>query len=76
MYAVDVTASDVFSKGNPKKIFEGNYFLRGIRNFDIHPDGKSFIMIQPSDAAGQEQKIYVIQNFSEELKRLAPANKD
>ncbi len=75
MYAVDVTATDTFTKGNPRKIFEGNYFLPTGRRFDIHPDGKSFIMIQP-DVGPQEAKIFVIQNFSEELKRLAPANND
>ena len=37
MYSVDVTATDSFSKGNPEKIFEGNYFLPRQRGFDIHP---------------------------------------
>ncbi|MCH7678302.1 PD40 domain-containing protein [candidate division KSB1 bacterium] len=73
MYAVDVTATDTFTKGNPKKIFEGNYLPTG-RRFDIHPDGKSFIMIQP-DVGPQAQKIFVIQNFDEELKRLVPGGK-
>jgi serine/threonine-protein kinase len=71
MYAVDVTATDIFTKGNPRKIFEGNYFLSTGRRFDINPDGKSFIMIQP-DVGPQAQRILVIQNFDEELKRLAP----
>jgi len=75
MYAVDVTATDTFTKGNPRKIFEGNYFLPTGRRFDIHPDGKSFIMIQP-DVGPQEAKIFVIQNFDEELKRLVPVGRD
>ena len=79
MYSVDVTATDVFAKSNPKKIFEGNYFFRYGRRFDIHPDGDKFIMIQrpegPEDTPG-EQKIFVIQNFDEELKRLVPTGKD
>jgi len=29
-------------------------------------------MIQPGEAGTQEQKIFVIRNFSEELKRLVP----
>ena len=76
MYSVDVTATDVFSKGNPKKIFEGNYFLPRGRRWDIHPDGDRFIMIQPGEAGTQEQKIFVIRNFSEEIKRLLPVGKD
>jgi Tol biopolymer transport system component len=76
MYAVDVTATEVFSKGNPQKIFEGNYFLPRGRRFDIHPDGDKFIMIQRAEVPPEEQKIFVIQNFSEELKRLVPVGKD
>jgi len=75
MYAVDVSTGDVFSKGNPKKIFAGNYFLPARRRFDIHPDGDRFIMIQRSDIPAEAQKIFVIQNFSEELKRLVPGGK-
>jgi len=76
MYSVDVTSGDVFSNGNPKKIFAGNYFVSpGGRSFDIHPDGDRFIMIQPSEGP-QEQKIFVIRNFSEEIKRLVPVEKD
>ena len=76
MYAVDVSTGDVFSKGNPKKIFEGNYLLPTRRRFDIHPDGDRFIMIRRPDIPAEAQKIFVIHNFSEELKRLVSGNKD
>ena len=75
MYSVAVTSGDVFSKGTPKKIFEGNYFLPTRRRFDIHPDGDRFIMIQPPDVGPQERTIFVIQNFDEELKRLVPVSR-
>jgi len=77
MYSVDVDATNGFSKGNPKRIFEGNYFLSRGRRWDIHPHGDRFIMIQdPTRASAEEQKIFVIQNFDEELKRLVPTGKD
>ena len=76
MYSVDVTATDTFSKGNPKKIFEGDYFLPRGRRWDIHPNGDKFIMIQRSEVENRERKIYVIQNFDEELKRLVPVGDD
>ena len=76
MYAVDVTATDVFTKGNPRKIFEGNYFLPRGRRFDIHPDGDRFIMMGAAGGESQAQPLFVIHNFSEELKRLAPAKQD
>jgi hypothetical protein len=76
MYSVDVTSTHTFSKGSPKKIFEENYFLPWGRRWDIHPDGDRFIMIQSPEAGPQEEKIFVIRNFDEELKRLAPVGKD
>jgi len=75
MYSVDVSTGDVFSMGNRKKIFDGNYFLPTRRRFDIHPDGDKFIMIKRPELALGEQKIFVIQNFDEELKRLVPGGK-
>jgi len=78
MYAVDVTATNNFSKGTPKKIFEGDYFSfsgRG-RRFDIHPDGDRFIMIQQPGGTNKVRKIFVIQNFDKELQRLMPVTKD
>ena len=76
MYSVDVTSGDVFSKGTPKRIFEGDYLLSDGRRFDIHPDGDRFIMIQEWAGDQRAQKIFVIRNFSEELKRLVPIGED
>ena len=78
MYAVDVTTQGHFSKGTSKKIFEGAYFdFSGQgRRFDIHPDGERFIMIQQPGGTNNEHRIFVIQNFFEELQRLAPAKRD
>ncbi len=72
MYAVDVTTEDDFSKRNPRKIFEGNYVLSRARPFDIHPKGNKFIMMPGAGGEQQAQQLFVIQNFSEDLKRLAP----
>ena len=76
MYSVEVITGNLFSKGNPKKIFESNNIAGLGRRFDIHPDADRFIMIQEADVRPQEQKVFVIQNFSEELKRLVPTGKD
>ncbi len=76
MYSVVVSTGDIFSMSNPKKIFAGNYFLRARRRFDIHPDGDRFLMIKRPELALGEQKIFVIQNFDEELKRLVPVGRD
>ena len=76
MYSVDVTSGDVFSHDNPQRIFEGDYFFSGFRRFDIHADGERFIMLQNFHVNQQAQKIFVIQTFSEELKRLVPLGKN
>ena len=74
MYAVDVIAIDVFSKGNPRKIFEGNYFLPTGRRFDIHPDGDRFVIGHRGGAtvtdAAADQQFWVVVDWFEELKRL------
>ena len=42
--------------------------------YDIHPDGKRFVMVSESEGAisARRQQINVVLNWSEELKRLAP----
>ena len=78
---VDVEAEPTFRLGNPKTLFRGSYFsgtLLGrasIPNWDIHPDGKRFLMIklpQTTDeesAGGIPHKITVVLNWFEELKQ-------
>ena len=44
------------------------------RTYDIAPDGRRFLMItQAGDEAAAPQNIVVVQHWSEDLKRLAPA---
>jgi hypothetical protein len=61
--------------GVPKSLFRGPYFtvLSG-RTYDVAPDGGRFLMIK-QDAPRAERRptqLVVVQNFFEELKRLAP----
>ncbi len=61
--------------GVPKSLFRGPYFtvLNG-RTYDVAPDGRRFLMIK-QDAPRAERRptqLVVVQNFFEELKRLAP----
>jgi eukaryotic-like serine/threonine-protein kinase len=76
MMAVDVTAQPSFVAGKPKMLFEGRYVSTNVPEFDVSPDGQRFLMLKP---VTQEQaapaQINVVLNWSEELKRLAPAGK-
>jgi Tol biopolymer transport system component len=63
-----------WSSGSPAKVIEGPYMTRSLRDkptYDVSTDGKRFLMVKqpPNQAAPQ---IVVVQNWTEELKRLAP----
>jgi dipeptidyl aminopeptidase/acylaminoacyl peptidase len=61
--------------GNPAKIVDGRYVTSGgsIRNFDVSADGKRLLMVKEAAAGpGSTPQIVVVQNWTEELKRLAP----
>jgi serine/threonine-protein kinase len=75
MLAVPVTTKPQFRPGTAKVLFEGQYAwstYEGFPNFDIAPDGKSFVMVKADEEWGQATEIRVVQNWFEELKRLAP----
>jgi hypothetical protein len=58
-------------------LFEGQYastVWQDAPNFDIAPDGKSFVMIKPDEEWGKATEISVVLNWFEELKRLAPTD--
>ena len=61
--------------GSPAKVLEGPYVTRSLRDkrtYDVSADGKRFLMVkQPANQAAPQ--IVVVQNWTEELKRLVPA---
>jgi Tol biopolymer transport system component len=63
-----------WSSGNPAKVIQGPYMTRSLRDkptYDVSTDGKRFLMVkQPANQAAPQ--IVVVQNWTEELKRLAP----
>jgi hypothetical protein len=57
-----------------KVLFTGPYLLDvGPTHFDVAPDGR-LLMVKPVDADGQSapKQLVVVQNWFEELRRLAP----
>jgi len=61
----------------PAKVLECACFLAaggGGRTFDIAPDGRRFLMIKQTggDEAVAPQNLVVVQNWTEELRRLVP----
>jgi serine/threonine protein kinase/Tol biopolymer transport system component len=78
--SVAVETAPVFKPATPGKLFSRNPYLGGGSTpgtpWDIHPDGKRFLMMKlpgaaPS-AAGGPRKISIVLNWFEELKQRAP----
>jgi hypothetical protein len=76
--SVRVDGSSSWRSSTPMKVLQGKYFLPGnaipVRTFDIAPDGKRFLMIKGGDDASAPQSLIIVEHWSEELKRLVPAN--
>ncbi len=72
MMAVDITADEDFTAGNPKLLFEDRGMpLGAAANYDVSLDGERFVMVQPQPAGRQ---LNVVLNWFEELKRLVPTD--
>ncbi len=55
--------------GIPELLFEKTYrFNRWGRQYDIHPDGDSFLMIKEGDEESDPAQINIVLNWFEELK--------
>ena len=71
--AVSIQTDPSFVQGTPEELFEGQSDLGpGGRTYDVSPDGERFLMIKPAESASATSQIIVVQNWFEELKRLAP----
>jgi len=74
--AVPVTLGDSFTAGRPDALFRfaGIYRMSNTATaYDIHPDGKRFIMVsEPEDAlpAQSRQQVDVVLNWFEEVRRV------
>ncbi len=73
MLAVAIRTEPTFSAGKPRLLFEGNYQLDAVGHpfYDVSPDGQRFLMVRPK-GGGAPTQLYVVLNWGEELKRLAP----
>jgi serine/threonine protein kinase/Tol biopolymer transport system component len=77
---VSVETGQAFSMDTPKKLFSRLPYLGGGATpgttFDIHPDGKRFLMLKKPEAApsaqGGPRKITIVLNWLEELKQRVP----
>jgi dipeptidyl aminopeptidase/acylaminoacyl peptidase len=74
MMAVEVRTQPAFSAGTPQLLFTGRYEIspNGTADYDVSPDGKRFLKIQPTSSEQATTQINVVINWLEELKRRVP----
>jgi hypothetical protein len=72
MMVVPFTPGAEPEPGRPRLLFEGTFEENTLRhlNYDVMPDGSSFVMIQKVEEHGSPQ-IHVVVNWLEELKQKA-----
>ena len=75
MMAVDVSISPTFSAGKPRQLFEKPYERSNAYwpNYDVTPDGKRFLMVKAAEQLPPSSQVYVVLNWSDELKQRVPA---
>jgi serine/threonine-protein kinase len=74
LLSVPIQTNPSFVFGNPEVLFEGPYVIGGMggRNYDVAPDGERFLMIKPVENDSETSDFIIVQNWFEELERLAP----
>ena len=72
MMAVAVETEGDLVLGRPAVLFERRFSPWGYSDFAVTPDGRRFIALDDSVAEPAPTHLVLVQNFSEELKRLVP----
>ena len=68
MVAVAITTTPEFRAGKPQPLFESRYETNeGARNYDVAPDGRSFVLIR-SEGTAQPDQFNVVLNWFTELR--------
>lgn len=74
LMAVDIKDSLALDVGEPEVRFAfGQVFNADNRSFDVHPDGRRFLVAEPGSAMEGQPLVYV-QNWLEEVEQLVPTN--
>jgi Tol biopolymer transport system component len=74
MMAVPIATEPEFAPGRPEMLFEGDYAPNPWfgRNFDVAPDGQSFVLVEHVLPENINAELQVAVNWFTELAKLAP----
>jgi serine/threonine-protein kinase len=69
-----IESGETFTWGSPKAVFDRKGYVPADvpHSYDVSPDGQRFLMIKVGTPAGATARIVVVENWSEDLKRLVP----
>ena len=70
MMAVDIETEADFTVGKPRLLFERPSME--LLQFDVTPDGQHFLLVQAGEQQAEADRINIVLNWFEELKRLVP----
>jgi Tol biopolymer transport system component len=71
LMAVPVSLKPELSIGRATRLFRNSTLGRSQWHYDVHPDGRRFLLIEPSSAADVDSKppsIHVVENWFEEFR--------
>jgi eukaryotic-like serine/threonine-protein kinase len=74
--SVPLKAGASFKPDSAHVLFESDFVAnskQGIAAYDVSPDGQRFYFVQEDSKKDRPAKLSLVLNWSEELKRLAPA---
>jgi len=74
---VDVMTQPRFSIGTPRFLFQGKYVSSPTLNsaYDVSLNGQRFLRIQPTEPEPPADRIHIVLNWFDELKRLVPTTR-
>lgn len=70
MMAVDTELTPAFRAGTPKMLFE-----KVSSDYDVHPDGKRFLMLKPAATTTDSSELHIILNWFDDLRKKVPLDK-
>jgi serine/threonine-protein kinase len=72
LLAVPVSRQPGSPTGVPQVLFTGQFVSTDIPDYDVSRDGKRFFMLRPIQDDVESQTLRVVDNWFEDLRRLAP----
>jgi serine/threonine-protein kinase len=73
MMVVEMNTQSTFNAGRPRLLFTGPIVRSpGRINYDVAPNGESFVMVDSGEESGAATDVNVLLNWFEELKRRVP----